>query len=82
LQKAVQQLLGRKVLEQAVAYGLSADEIVRLQSWLVDLVEAPDAEPGHHGGAGDSSLIFSKEHYEPSSGILLGQEEGGGKRGG
>ncbi len=81
LQRQVQQLLGQKILEQAVVYGLSSDEIVRLQAWLSALDEAPQAavEPAggaSPAGAGDSSFIFSKERYEPSSGILLRPQEG------
>jgi hypothetical protein len=71
LQRQVQRLLGQKILDQAVAFGLSADEIVGLQAWLSVLDLAPDASPEAPGGAGSNSVIFSKESYEPSSGILL-----------
>lgn len=71
LQKAVQRLLGRRILDQAVAYGLSPTEIVGVQAWLSEVDEAPETEVESLGGAGDSSLIFSKERYEPTSGILL-----------
>jgi hypothetical protein len=71
LQRQVQRLLGQKILDQAIAYGLSADEIVRLQGWLAELDGEPHPEAESPGGAGDSSFIFSKEGYEPSSGILL-----------
>lgn len=71
LQGAVHQLLGRRVLDQALSYGLSSSEVVQVQAWLSDLDEAPDPDVDPLGGAGDSGLIFSKERYEPSSGILL-----------
>jgi hypothetical protein len=70
--------LGQTILDDAVGYGLPADEIVALQAWLSELDQAPgagqaapDASQGAPGGAGESSVIFSKERYEPSSGILL-----------
>ena len=71
LRQQVQQLLGRSILDQAVTYGLLPDEIVQLQAWLAEADEAPDLAEVPLGGAGDSSLIFSKERYEPASGILL-----------
>ncbi|MFN2220935.1 MAG: hypothetical protein PVH65_13295 [Chloroflexota bacterium] len=76
LQGQVQRLLGQRILDRAVAYGLSSDEIVGLQAWLSKLDEAPESGIESAGGAGDSSIIFSKERYEPSSGILLRPGEG------
>jgi hypothetical protein len=78
LQRQVQRLLGQQILDQVVAYGLSPDQIVGLQTWLAELDEAPEPGAEAFGGAGESSLIFSKEGYEPSSGILLGAEKGDG----
>lgn len=71
LKRQVQRLLGQKILDRAVSYGLSSDEIVGLQGWLVELDETPESDAELPGGAGDSSFIFSKERFEPSSGILL-----------
>lgn len=71
LQGRVQRLLGRRVLDQAVAYGLSPDEMVGLEAWLNALTETQQAVGASPAGAGESSVIFSKERYEPSSGILL-----------
>jgi hypothetical protein len=71
LRQHVQRLLGRMILDRTAAYGLSADEVVQLQNWLEAIDEAPGPDQEPLGGAGDSSLIFSKERYEPSSGVLL-----------
>lgn len=71
LQRRVQRLLGRRVLDQAVTYGLPPDEMVGLEAWLAALQETQQTGATPAGGAGDSSVIFSKDRYEPSSGILL-----------
>ena len=71
LQLFVQQLLARKILDHAPVYGLSPAEIMHLQTWLSENALAPIQAGDTLGGAGESSLVFSKEHYEPSSGTLL-----------
>jgi hypothetical protein len=63
--------LAKKILDQAPVYGLSPAEIVSLQTWLSESAPAPTQAGDALGGAGDSSLIFSKEHYEPTGGTLL-----------
>jgi hypothetical protein len=79
LRRQAQRLLGSQILDQAVGYGLTSDEIAGLQSWLSALDEAPEGDAEAAGGAGDSSVIFSKERYEPSAGILLRPRQDGDK---
>ncbi len=76
LQRTIQLWLGRQILDQAALYGLSPDEVVHLQRWL-SIAETEPVRPDEtFGGAGDSSLIFSKDHYEPSTGRLLPADNG------
>lgn len=72
LQSQVLQLLGGRILDRAAEFGLTPDEIEGLLRWKNELRQMPGlAEGDVLGGAGESSLIFSRERYEPSSGILL-----------
>jgi hypothetical protein len=43
---------------------------------MADLDQAPEPEAEAFGGAGESSLVFSEQGHEPSSGILLRPERG------
>lgn len=75
LQRAVQLWLGRQILDRAALHGLSPTEIAHLQAWLAEAEPASLPPEEAFGGAGDSSLIFSKEHYEPTTGTLLSPED-------
>ena len=71
LQQAVQQLLARQIVDFAPTYGLSPDEIAQLYAWLTKTPEPLSDDQSTPGGAGDSSLVFSRERHEPSTGVLL-----------
>ena len=72
LQRQVLQALGERLLERAADFVLTPEEIEGLLHWQNELgkVSVP-AEGDVLGGAGESSLVFSKERYEISAGILL-----------
>ncbi len=75
LRHSVQLLLVNYILEQALTFVLKPLEIDRLRSWRSELEESPTANDGEvRGGAGESGLIFSKERYVPSEGILIQPE--------
>jgi hypothetical protein len=75
LRHSVQLLLVNYILEQALAFALKPPEIERLHSWRSELEESPTANDDEaRGGTGESSLIFSKERYVPSKGILIQPE--------
>lgn len=72
LQRQALQALGGRLLERAADFGLTPGEIEGLLRWQNELHQAPEpAEGDVLGGAGESSMIFSRERYEPSTGILL-----------
>jgi hypothetical protein len=76
LRQQALQLLGARLLDRVTDFGLTPDEIEGLLRWQKDLhqVSGP-AEGDMLGGAGESSLIFSKQRHEPSTGILLQPED-------
>lgn len=64
------------LLEVAPAYALSPEEMMRLREWrehLETTIEAVDEET--RGGAGDSAILISRERFEPTGGIIIGDEE-------
>lgn len=63
-------VLTEHILNRASAYAMSPPEIERLQVWQSELSNSEVTEEVR-GGAGESSLIFSRERYVPSNGILL-----------
>jgi hypothetical protein len=69
-------LLSRHILQKALPYSLSPTEVDRLQSWRRELEDGDTAlNSATVGGAGESSLILSKERFVPSEGVLLGNDE-------
>jgi hypothetical protein len=72
LRQSVQMLLVNYILEQALRFALKPLEMEGLHSWRSELEESPTANDDEaQGGTGESSLIFSKERYVPSKGILI-----------
>lgn len=65
-------LIAGHILERTLYYALSPDELGRLTQWREELeagkASTVDEAPG---GAGESSLIFSRERYTPSQGVLI-----------
>ena len=66
-------LLADHIQDRLVYYALSPDELERLHLWRGELeagskVLQVDEAPG---GAGESSVIFSRERYTPSQGVLI-----------
>jgi hypothetical protein len=78
LRRKVLILLADHILHHAVHYVLTPEELTRLTAWREELAThtaAVDEET--RGGAGDSSILLSRDRFEPSGGVLLG---GGRKR--
>ena len=74
LQRKVLRRLADHVFDQAVAYALTPDEISALVAWrdkLATAVEDGDEEKGH--GAGDSSVLLSRQRLEPHGGVEIGK---------
>lgn len=77
LRHSVQLLLVNFILEQAPTFALKPLEMERLRNWRSELEESPTANDDEaQGGTGESSLIFSKERYVPSKGILIQPDVG------
>lgn len=76
LRQKVLLLLSGYILQQSISYALSQSEIDRLQSWRRELEDgASPVNAEASGGAGESSLILSKERFIPSEGVLLQNDE-------
>jgi hypothetical protein len=65
-------LLASHIQDRAVYYALSPAELERLRFWRSELdagkAALVDQAPG---GAGESSVVFSRERYTPSQGVLI-----------
>jgi len=76
LRLTVMKLLGDHILENALYYSLRPGEYEQLIEWRKELdTRTKEREEEAHRGAGASSLIFSRERYLPSQGILLGSTD-------
>lgn len=72
LQQQALQLLCGRILDRAAHFGLTPNEIEALLRWQKDLLQDSALAKGDVlGGAGESSLIFSRERHEPGAGTLL-----------
>jgi hypothetical protein len=72
LRRRVEILLANHLLDRAVTFSLTKDEVDLLRSWLAEREAGTVSEERiERGGAGDSGLILSAERFEPSDGILL-----------
>jgi hypothetical protein len=69
-------LLANHIQERLVYYALSPDELDRLRRWQDELESGKAANVDESpGGAGESSVIFSRERYIPSQGVLIQPRE-------
>jgi hypothetical protein len=65
-------LLASHIQERAIYYALTSDELERLRLWRAELESGKAAQVDEAlGGAGESSVIFSRERYIPSQGVLI-----------
>jgi hypothetical protein len=64
-------LLAHHILERAVYYALSAEELARLQTWRFELEASTPAISEARSGTGESGVVLSRERYVPSEGILI-----------
>jgi hypothetical protein len=70
LRQQVLKHLADHILKRALSYTLSPVELERLRTWRANLdVDVVNEEL--YGGAGDSSVILSKERFMPSTGIII-----------
>jgi hypothetical protein len=70
LRRDVLGLLAKVILERAGVLALSPAELERLRAWQAELAE-PAAAGVMHGGTGESSILLTRERYEPRDGVLL-----------
>ncbi len=72
LRRQALKLLAGHIQDRAVYYALSPDELERLRLWRGELDAGKAAQVDEaSGGAGESSVIFSRERYIPSQGMLI-----------
>jgi hypothetical protein len=72
LRRKVLSLLAEHILDHAAYYVLKPDEIAYLMAWQKELASQPAAvDEETRGGAGESSILLSRERFEPSGGVLL-----------
>lgn len=65
-------LLAGHIQDRLVYYALTPEELERLHLWRGELDAEKTAQVGEApGGAGESSVIFSRERYIPSQGVLI-----------
>lgn len=72
LRHEVLKLLSDHIIERALYYALSPLQLQALKAWRAELdkkIAAVDEDT--RGGAGESSLILSRERFKPSQGILI-----------
>ncbi len=75
LRQKVLLLLSSYIIQQAISFALSQNEVDRLQSWRRELEDGATPVNAAVGGAGESSLILSRERFVPSGGVLLQNDE-------
>ena len=74
LQRKVLRRLADHVFDQAAAYALTPDEIAALVAWRDKLATASeDADEEKGRGAGDSSVLLSRQRLEPRGGVEIGK---------
>ncbi|MCD6286188.1 MAG: hypothetical protein J7M39_09795 [Anaerolineae bacterium] len=77
LRTKVLKLLADRILAQAVRYGLTADEIVRLHVWRNALATSPQAvDEVTRGGAGESSIVLSRRRIVTAGGVVIEEVRG------
>lgn len=65
-------LIADHIQDRPVYYALSPDELERLRTWRGELDADKTAQVDETpGGAGESGVIFSRERYIPSQGVLI-----------
>lgn len=75
-------LITDHIIENAIHFALRADEYQGLISWREELVhEKPSQIQEQPGGAGDSSVVLSRERYIPKEGRLIGARKSDQNRG-
>ena len=71
-------LLADHIQDRLVYYALSPGELERLRLWRGELEAGKTAQVDEApGGAGESSVIFSRERYTPSQGVLIQPQKAG-----
>jgi hypothetical protein len=72
LRRKVLTLLANHILDHAVTYVLTPEEMTRLITWRDELLNQTTAvDEETRGGAGDSAILLSRDRFEPSGGVLL-----------
>ena len=65
-------LIGDHLLNQAAYYELNSEEYERLVSWRKEIDKSGmESTDEVKAGAGESSIILSRERYMPSEGVLI-----------
>ncbi len=75
LRRRVLSIFANHLLNRAGVYGLTPDEIARVRNWETSLLETSEpVDQELRGGAGDSAILISRERFEPSGGIVIGED--------
>lgn len=70
LRRTVLRILADHILDRAVHYILTPEEMARLEAWHSDL-DKPSSPADAYGGTGESSVILSRERFMPRNGVLI-----------
>jgi hypothetical protein len=74
LRRRVLMHLADHLLDHAATYVLTPEEIGGLMTWRDELVSSSDAvDEETRGGAGDSSVLLSRQRFHPQGGVVIGE---------
>jgi hypothetical protein len=80
LHQQVLKYLADHILAHTSYYALRSAELEKLTAWRKKLETPEKGIPELHGGIGESSVVLSPERYIPSSGVLIQEKPGAGKK--
>lgn len=75
LQRAVLALLSDHLLDNIVRYVLRPEQVVEIGRWREALGEPAEPVDEATQGAGDSSVLLSRERFTPTGGVLIGKKD-------
>jgi uncharacterized NAD(P)/FAD-binding protein YdhS len=73
LSRQVQRLLSQHLLDSAFQYQLTPAEVIQLEQLLT--TPASGEQTLKADGAGHSAVILSRERYQPSEGVIVGEPD-------
>lgn len=75
LRRQMLTLVADHILANAVRYALTPEEMGRLQVWRNELATVvAEVDETTRGGAGDSSILLSRDRFTPTGGVIIEPE--------